>query len=114
MNRKIKFRYYRPSTNVMIYPTTGNFNDLTESEDWKVMQFTGAIDNKGKEIYEGDIVKLLGAFHPRYRPINYCEYGSRFEIGELGLSFGQMKKDGYVDCEVVGNVFENPDLIKFF
>ena len=119
--RKLKFRAFEDGK--MIYQNqtimTDNIDQLwylfkNIRKDAIIMQFTGSVDNKKKEIYEGDIVKLLGDFHPRYRIINYCEYGSLFEIGELGLSFGQMKKDGYVDCEVVGNIFENPDLTTLF
>ena len=57
--REIKFRFFRPSTNKMIYPKNGNFNDLIESEDWKVMQFAGLQDNNKIDIYEKDVFECV-------------------------------------------------------
>ena len=80
---------------------------ITES----VGQFTGSVDRNGNEIYEGDIVLLDEGFHPRNRPIVFSEYGD-WSIGELGISFGQMKADGFVHCEVIGNIYQNPELLE--
>lgn len=76
-----------------------------------VGQFTGSVDRKGNEIYEGDIVLLEEGFYPRKRPIVFSEYGAWY-IGELGISFAQMKADGFVNCEVIGNVHQNPELLE--
>lgn len=75
------------------------------------MQFTGSVDLNDKEIYEGDIVKLGSGFTPQFRPIIYSEYGS-WRIGECGIGYGQLKANGKVHCEVVGNIYQNPELLK--
>lgn len=78
--------------------------------DWKkiyeVLQYTGLKDKNGKEIYEGDIVKsrMFSGGHL----INQIIYNSKecaFTIGE-GTFFGRYKN------EIIGNIYENPDLLK--
>ena len=122
MSREIKFRAYHKSKNRM-FPVYGLGSDFVtedtldglnpetnafqgkQMEDIKVMQFTGSIDINGKEIFESDIVRLGEGFSPRNRPIVFTKYGS-WSIGELGFLIGQMKADGVVHCEVIGNIHE--------
>lgn len=58
--REIKFRFYMVDKKKMVFPKVGygNFSDLKETADWKVMQYTGLKDRNGKEIYEGDYVEI--------------------------------------------------------
>lgn len=80
------------------------------------MQFTGLVDKKGEDIYEGDIVadddgktrqvkwhSMNAQFYlsndRRYKEFNQC---------------GQSQSDGPVMCdtiEVIGNIYETPNLI---
>ena len=86
-----------------------HFN-VFEVKPESVSQFTGSIDSQGKDIYEGDIVELSEGFHPKLRPIVFNEHGAWY-IGELGVSFEQMKANGFVDCKIVGNIYENDELL---
>lgn len=68
------------------------------SEDCILMQYTGLKDKNGKEIYEGDIV--IDDDHDLYA----IEYD--------GYSFSENPLDHVDYCEVVGNIYENPELLK--
>jgi len=73
-----------------------------------LMQFTGLKDKNGKEIYEGDIVKSE-AWSP-----------STYEVGFREGAFCFYREDSlYANnpeylfkFEIIGNIYENPELIK--
>lgn len=77
----------------------------------KVMQFTGLKDINGVEIYEGDIVNHNGI------GIGFVEYKERqaaFKIIFSGTTrkwFVDMLDREYGLLEVIGNIYENPELI---
>lgn len=105
-----------------------------------VMQFTGLTDKNGKEIYEGDIVrkntgtakpysivhegKNLTAYEPIYKNYFVVFYRGAFCLHDKpntkehetskynGTSYaGTLQSAGY-DIELIGNIYENPELLK--
>lgn len=68
-----------------------------------LMQFTGLLDKNGKEIYEGDIYKW-GNTPPEYKEIPRYPDRLFHLIGERVLL--------PEDIEIIGNIYENPELIK--
>jgi uncharacterized phage protein (TIGR01671 family) len=78
-------------------------------------QYTGLKDAKGKEIYEGDIIQLEGS------PISYSIEWDKYQWainahGALGYdpdwNIQPFNHCVYERAIVVGNIFENSDLLK--
>ncbi len=97
---------------------TGMLKDLLETENWKVMQFTGLHDKSGKKIFEGDIIRInekrIGAVY--YEEI-YARFGftlNSFFKGTIDLPSGDYSFYDFSqwDIEIIGNIYENKELIK--
>ena len=123
MNREIKFRAWHKDLKKMfkigqitLEKGTWNFepNDrdfigmsIPSQPSFVLMQYTGLHDKNGKEIYEGDIVKTFND------EICIVEYNHN----EFGIKvIDKSKPYGWVDfveykIEVIGNKFDNPDLL---
>lgn len=87
------------------------FPDLTIEQD------TGLRDKNGKEIYDGDI--LGGIFEGCY--IGWCDITKSFELFNCyehycmacdGDILWCELSDSDIDLEVIGNIHENPELLR--
>ena len=117
--RTLKFRVwsesdrcYRPDLNKLLtYGKSVVYSD--EGDRFDIEQFTGLLDRNGKEIYEGDRIKIEGS-----DAVYTVEYGrgvwvARFgdEPGDNICLFHYVQKDMVLYAEVVGNVHENKELL---
>lgn len=101
-----------------IYFQTGN--DLAKVMDWvyvnqeTIGQFTGLYDAHGKRIYEGDILKWK-ADNRLYAVIfKWGMFYASVEVCNQEI-YGGFPLHGLTDdeaCEIVGNIYDNPELLK--
>lgn len=139
-NREIKFRAWNAKEQLMSDPfglIRGTLIWRKKGEtviafvpEYIIMQYTGLKDKNGKEIYEGDIVvrykqwefstktKLIAPVwnesREKWRHIIKWE-GAGFNLSTpyFKSNFNDLANDyrsGWVAYEVIGNIYENPEL----
>ena len=118
MAREIKFRVWLKSQSLMLKDVrwvnleaaTSGLTGLQHSE--LLLQFTGLKDEKGVEIYEGDIVRNnfdLSVYKVKYVTKDW------YSFCFINLSTNEcnhLYEFDDIDIEVIGNIYENPELVK--
>ena len=81
-------------------------------------QFTGLTDKNGKQIFEGDIVKFEDAdCYPYHEDCftnagEVCYCGRGFTITDrVTVEMEDLIDGNTLDCEVIGNIYDNPELL---
>ena len=91
--------------------------DIDTGDGEGLMQYTGLEDKNGKDIYEGDIVRIRSQYDTD-QPIDSLAR-VRFNDGSFRCDFHNMILNQAVcdgsynwNMEVVGNIYEDPELVK--
>ena len=96
---------------VYLLDECGNWEYLSRDR-FELMQFTGLHDKNGKEVFEGDIVNFKEG-----KTYHYGMPGATVEYYE-GAFFPFADREDNApypypeECEVIGNIYENPNLIE--
>ena len=96
---------------------TDKYNDYFDMEDMVLMQYTGLKDKNGKEIYEGDIIFIKGETKllDIKGKVEYSNILAQFIITNTGNIVNEAEPLGDYeeeDIEVIGNEFDNPELLE--
>ena len=130
--REIKFRVWSKSKKIIGYIDLQSWGEDGMSingedgyykfdlmlEDLEIMQYTGLKDKNGKEIYEGDILKLDGSDKKKDREVVTFEIDNSNNTAGFSPFCNQIPDAcdlysvwTYDSIEVIGNIYENPELL---
>ena len=139
MQRIIKFRAWHPVDTTDPLYKGGDMDYLGEALDsdvelyiplgyTEIMEFTGLKDKNGVEIYEGDIISTISELMADFGRIPTGKYQIEFYSIEYCIEDGRWLerriRDGWLAplgicqkiigkySEVIGNIYENPKLLK--
>ncbi len=134
--RSLKFRIYQHEK--INYTVDLPFNENVDingqldeiAERCIIMQFTGLKDKNGKDIYEGDILrepnfdpyfhKNFNAFEVFWHDNDSCNNHVGWQMNRMhtqgnsagGIYLFNMKPKHTAKLEIIGNIYENPNLLK--
>ena len=109
-------RMYQPDEvlvgdgNIWIIDEDSVVGEWIVNNDLELMQSTDMVDRDGKIIFEGDIVKMSKDVYSEpiyYEVVRHYGGAYRLESKQHGCELWLR----HTDCEVVGNVYENKELL---
>jgi uncharacterized phage protein (TIGR01671 family) len=110
--REIRFRFWSDILKHWVVPDDSILPGVLRGADDKMhaLQYTSLKDKNGKEIYEGDLVRWIEQTRIEFGAVTWVNDG--FSIAYRDVP-DQYRILYYApELEVVGNIYENPELVK--
>ena len=96
----------------IVKATYKNGNVVKEDlKNYILMQSTGLTDKNGKEIFEGDVVKMAKNVYSEptcYEVVRHRGGAYRLDSKQYGCELWLR----HTDCEIAGNIYKNPELLE--
>ena len=112
--RRLRFRVYIPEHGQFTHFELGNFDysdRYLDQDKYPVQQWTGLIDSKGIDIYEGDLLEFAYSDNGKkfVGEITYCNKFACFivVIGNAFETFSDLQHEYTNNFIIVGNILEN-------
>jgi len=112
--RRLRFRVYVPEHEKFAYFGVGEFCESDRylvQDKYPVQQWTGLIDSKGIDIYEGDLLEFAYSDNGKkfVGEITYCNKFACFivVIGNAFETFSDLQHEYTNNFIIVGNILEN-------
>jgi len=102
-------RYYFPNECISLF---GMELQPDGDRNITIEQFTGLKDKEGQNIFEGDILKLGDTCSFVVWCLDGWRFNSYMERGTMGLYPYIDRTNGKAIAEIIGNIHENPELLK--
>lgn len=83
------------------------YDECVEVDPDTVGQFTGLTDRNGVRIFEGDIVR-----YGQRGKVEYNSGSAQFTLNFTNSTYEGFDKIPFCDCEVLGNIYDNPELLE--
>lgn len=104
--------FYLSSNGVLFSDFGNSVAPEVRQDDFIIEQYTGLKDKNGKEIYEGDILD-------DHSGVSIVEFSTE-DVGSCGCCVPEFWGTGFIiskntsplNCEIIGNIHENPELLK--
>ena len=123
--REIKFRAWSPSKKLWredwvmdSYEKIIDLNKERYDDDLILCQYTGLKDKNGKEIWEGDVCRLSmisggeWVTENLHNVVEFSRCSFVFSVGQRTIPLEwRWDKDTY-RVEIIGNIYENPELLE--
>ena len=120
---EIRFRVWDNDLEIMSYSDTDIFITFSddgicigyeiddEIDDYDLMQYIGLKDKNGREIYEGDIVEYKNEYH--VIEWDDCKFMAKgFYCSSQDTPDDFFSEFAYTNCKVIGNIYENSELLE--
>ena len=123
--REIKFRAWHATNKIMVAhrEISVGLKNINNKSGWEYMQWTCLLDKNGVPIYEGDILsvasQIVSSNDPAPGTRMICEDPDSKQLTDAFMD-GNCRTSGFVfgeraaklHYEVIGNIHENPELLK--
>lgn len=118
MEREIKFRVWDDNLKVMYSPDNQigglwnikeAWNGIIKYKNGTLMQYIGLKDRTGQDIYEGDICKFPK--NDGSESILTIVYNNRMACFEFSKENAPISLS--LSYEIIGNIYENPELMEY-